>query len=339
MEMILRIQEAAGPWNISWKFLFRVTAVMLGAAALGFSAGNCEMRYKEKMNVNQRVSVKFSAEEMTEIMPVLPGIRLDLLKFEKITELPGTVKIEMGQSSMNIAAAPEVPASISRTSAEEASVNTFLPEHVLPSESILPPEDILSPEETLPPEEEVPVITTISVSVYGNGGTPEIMNVSVESELFTADMLEVPRRLGKIFNGWYVDENCTVPFDGNITGIESLSLYAGWKEFPGFVCDESGYIINCMGSMEAVLDGVLLIPVSEDCVGIAAGAFDEVAGEVFEIYIPSNITYIAPGAFDNMYNLMHIEVGRDNPAYYSEGGAVYAKDGTEVAYPPGLPRI
>lgn len=72
--------------------------------------------------------------------------------------------------------------------------------------------------------------------------------------------------------------------------------------------------------------------------GIAAGAFDGLAGEAFEVYIPSNITYIDSGAFDNVWSLMHMEVSADNPVYYSAGGAIYNRSGEEVAYPPGLPR-
>ena len=53
---------------------------------------------------------------------------------------------------------------------------------------------------------------------------------------------------------------------------------------------------------------------------------------MIEVYIPSNITYIAPGAFDHLHLLMFIEVAEDNPAYYSEDGILYAADGEIIAY-------
>lgn len=48
---------------------------------------------------------------------------------------------------------------------------------------------------------------------------------------------------------------------------------------------------------------------------------------VEEIYIPANIIYIASGAFENLTNLIYIEVAEDNPVYYSENGELYTKDG------------
>ena len=185
--------------------------------------------------------------------------------------------------------------------------------------------------------EDLPVM--LIVSAYGNGGVPEMTSIRAEADGFTADVLGIPRRLGKIFDGWYMDEACTIPFeDGSASGVEELVLYAGWREFPGFLCDDSGHVIGCTGGPDAVTDGILLIPDSADCVGIAAGACDGLVGEAFEMYIPGNITYIAPGAFDNLWSLMHIEVSPANPVYYSAGGAVYDWNGEEVAYPAGLPR-
>ena len=58
--------------------------------------------------------------------------------------------------------------------------------------------------------------------------------------------------------------------------------------------------------------------------------------DVFELYIPANITYIEEGAFDNLTNLMFIEASGDNPVFYSEKGILYYNDGTVAAYPEGL---
>ena len=45
----------------------------------------------------------------------------------------------------------------------------------------------------------------------------------------------VPFRLGKVFDGWYLDAGCTIPFSGVEEGAEQMELYAGWKELKGVV--------------------------------------------------------------------------------------------------------
>lgn len=61
-----------------------------------------------------------------------------------------------------------------------------------------------------------------------------------------------------------------------------------------------------------------------------AHAFDKLAQMVEEIYIPANITYIAPEAFENLTNLIYIEVAPNNPVYYSVNGELYMKDGDHL---------
>ena len=49
------------------------------------------------------------------------------------------------------------------------------------------------------------------------------------SELIT--LPEQPVREGYIFDGWYLDRDCTVRFDPLIdTVTQSMTLYAGWKQ-------------------------------------------------------------------------------------------------------------
>lgn len=103
----------------------------------------------------------------------------------------------------------------------------------------------------------------------------------------------------------------------------------------GFLLNASGHVTGFIGGPDMVEDGLLCFPVRGGCTGIEAGALDAVKDEVLEIYIPANITYIAPGAFDSLGNLLYIEVDPDNPAYYSDGGIVYRNDGTEAALPRG----
>lgn len=180
---------------------------------------------------------------------------------------------------------------------------------------------------------------TVTVSVYGNGGVPEVSTASVKTVSFTTDTLGIPARPGKLFDGWYTDAECTVPFSGLEEGCTALTLYAGWREFPGFISNDLGHITGCTGSMEAVQDGFLCLPHYENCTGIESGAFDGMEDGLFEIFIPANITYIEEGSFDSLDNLMYIEVSKDNPVYYSESGVLYYADGTEMAYPAGLKRF
>lgn len=142
----------------------------------------------------------------------------------------------------------------------------------------------------------------------------------------------VPFRLGKVFDGWYLDAGCTIPFSGVEEGAEQLELYAGWKELTGFVSDDAGHITSC--AAEGVIqDGILALPSDAVCTGIESGALTAVADQVTEIYIPSNITYIEEGAFENLPNLMYIETAAGNPNYYSEGGILYTVAGEMVACP------
>ena len=118
-------------------------------------------------------------------------------------------------------------------------------------------------------------------------------------------------------------------------GAEQLELYAGWKELTGFVSDDAGHITSC--AAEGVIqDGILALPSDAVCTGIESGALTAVADQVTEIYIPSNITYIEEGAFENLPNLMYIETAAGNPNYYSEGGILYTVAGEMVPVRRGM---
>lgn len=183
-------------------------------------------------------------------------------------------------------------------------------------------------------EEKAPV-AYVTVSAYGNGGIPEVAEIYTEVNSFTLDSLAIPERLGKLFDGWYLDEACSVPFTEMEEGAEYLTLYAGWKDFPGFLSNDMGYITGYTGGAETILDGFFCVPDYENCIGITKDAFGGMEESIFEIYIPGNITYIEDGALDCLDNLLYIEVSGDNPAYYSEKGILYYRDGGEAAYPAG----
>lgn len=183
-----------------------------------------------------------------------------------------------------------------------------------------------------PPEAKPAKIT---VTVYGNGGAPEVLeNIFPVSE-FTAELLGTPKRPGKLFAGWYKDAEGTIPFEGLREGETSLELYAHWSEFPGFLSNDLGHIIACTGEEEAVFGGLLVLPSHESCTGVERGAFDGQVDLITDVYIPANITYIESGVFDGLTDLMYIQVEESNPVYSSIKGILYDKAGNVIAYPAG----
>lgn len=177
--------------------------------------------------------------------------------------------------------------------------------------------------------EPTPAPTVLTIHLYGNGGEPSMTTMTGSTAAISSEDWSVPFKLGKVFDGWYLDAGCTIPFGGVEEGVEMLELYAGWRELEGVVCNDTGHIISC----GTVVDGILALPSNAACTGIESGALAEIAGEISEIYIPANIGYIAPGAFDGLPGLMYIEVAAGNPNYYSEGGVLYTADGEVVAAP------
>ena len=178
-----------------------------------------------------------------------------------------------------------------------------------------------------PTTEETGTPILWEVTCYGNGGFPAAASYSFDADSFAGDELSVPVYEGKIFTGWYEDEACTIPFDRAEGEKRKLTLYAGWKT-ETYMLSDRGYLIDC--GPELVTDGLLLLPSDGSCTGVEAHAFDKLAQMVEEIYIPANITYIAPEAFENLTNLIYIEVAPNNPVYYSVNGELYMKDGDHL---------
>lgn len=196
------------------------------------------------------------------------------------------------------------------------------------SDTVTPPSTdatIVSPNNTVTEEAKTPVLW--EVTCYGNGGVPALASYSFDETSFTGNDLDVPTYEGKIFTGWYVDEACTIPFDRAEGEKRKLTLYAGWKT-KGYALSDRGYLMDC--GPEMVSDGLLLLPSDGACTGVEDHAFDKLAQMIEEIYIPANITYIASGVFENLTNLIYIEVSPDNPVYYSVNGELYTKDGDNL---------
>lgn len=202
-----------------------------------------------------------------------------------------------------------------------AAVNTAVDTVTVPSENA----GVGEMENPTTEENGTPILW--EVTCYGNGGFPAAASYSFDADSFAGDELSVPVYEGKIFTGWYVDEACTIPFDRAEGEKRKLTLYAGWKT-ETYMLSDRGYLIDC--GPEMLSDGLLLLPSDGSCTGVEAHAFDKLAQMVEEIYIPANITYIAPEAFENLTNLIYIEVAEDNPVYYSVNGELYMKDGDHL---------
>lgn len=191
----------------------------------------------------------------------------------------------------------------------------------------------VSEQETVSGEDQTtPVPAVLTIYLHGNGGTPDMTTFTEPLDALSPETWSVPFRLGKVFDGWYLDAGCTIPFSEVEEGVEQLEVYAGWKELAGFVSDDAGHITSCAAE-GAIQDGILALPSDAACTGIESGALAAVAGQVAEIYIPANITYIGEGAFENLPSLMYFEVATGNPNYYSEGGILYTAAGEMVACP------
>lgn len=233
----------------------------------------------------------------------------DLWKYQK----PDVKDKENDEAVLQVAAAPET---------------TVVPEMPLAQESN---GSVTVPDEAAESGQQEIIPTVVTIQLYGNGGEPSVTTLTESVDAFFPEGWNVPFRLGKVFDGWYLDAACMVPFGGIEEGVETLELYAGWKELEGYVCNDAGYVVSCMAG--SISDGILALPSETACVGIESGALAEVAALITEIYIPANISYIAPGALGGLPNLMYIEVAAGNPNYYSEGGILYTAAGKVAAAP------
>lgn len=185
-------------------------------------------------------------------------------------------------------------------------------------------------------EKDLPLVSEISLELYGNGGIPEMLRESCSVDEFDIEKYEQPERLGKLFDGWYIDKNCSIPFETLEENVTSLKLYAGWKEFPGFISNDSGHIIGYSDASKFLGDNLMVLPSYKTCIGIEKDAINGLEEEIYEIYIPANITYIEMEMFDRLPNLLYIQVQSDNPEFYSKNGILYYKSGEIAAIPKGL---
>ena len=102
----------------------------------------------------------------------------------------------------------------------------------------------------------------------------------------------------------------------------------------GFKVNSEG-VIEGYENLDLILcDGMIIFPADERCSGIGEHALDGIPDAV-EVYIPANITFVAPGVLEKIGGLMYIEVAPDNPVYESRDGMLYNKGGELISRPNG----
>lgn len=324
MEIILELVNSEIPESIKRKNLLKSIMLLMALCVL------C-------INVHSQIPAYTGIEKQEKSAKVLPiaegpacvmnetandNLKANFIDFSKINRvIPENNDISMKDKVLPVVSENAIQ---NKHSVEKADIEKVETEKVETSNVEEDKTDIIT-------EKDV----NLKVIVYGNGGIPETIEISSLREEFSVTDIDVPKRPGKVFDGWYVDAACTKPFTKIDETCETLELYAGWTEFPGFISNDSGYITGYTDKNLILRDGFLVLPCHESCLGVEKHAFDELKDEIFEIYITPNIRYIAPGAFDELDQLFFIEAAPDNEMFYSEDGILYHRNGTIAVYPKG----
>ena len=350
MEMVLGLSRSEIDIEEIRKRICYILLAVLLIISLAFTAES----FENVVAVDTKDS--WSVRERADVLPDVAGNSLAIedvltaVNLAKALNLPEeNLLVEAG----SMTAEPAVMSAPAKTASAEATPAVTTPAATAPTvttpeamapDMTAPTENITTPGVTdTPGTTVVPGVTdtpgttdtpgaavipeTLTIHLNGNGGEPALSTMTESMDAVSAEGWSVPFRLGKVFDGWYLDAGCTVPFTGvnpeDYAGTDTavLEVYAGWRELDGFVAGGS------------VIDGIFALPSDAACTGIEAGALSSVAGLITEVYIPANITYIGPGAFDGLGSLMYIEAAPVNPNYYSAGGVLYTMSGEVVAAP------
>ena len=360
MEMVLGLSRSEIDIEEIRKRICYILLAVLLIMSLAFTAesfGNVvAVDTKDSWSVRERADVlpdvagnSLAIEDVLAAVNLAKALNLPeenlLVEAEPMTAEPTVMSAPAKTASAEATPAVTTPAATAPT---VTTPEAMAPDMTAPTENITTPGVTDTPGTTVVPGvTDTPGTTdtpgaavipeTLTIHLNGNGGEPALSTMTESMDAVSAEGWSVPFRLGKVFDGWYLDAGCTVPFTGvnpeEYAGTDTavLEVYAGWRELDGFVCNDAGYIISCAGG--SVIDGIFALPSDAACTGIEAGALSSVAGLITEVYIPANITYIGPGAFDGLGSLMYIEAAPGNPNYYSAGGVLYTMSGEVVAAP------
>ncbi len=328
MELILKVNETIRT-NYPWSKLIFVCVLAVLCAELHV---NVLMSDKMYNHIAYEGNVADTDNKGAVAAEVAETVLTDIRQYSYNLGIKGSVKLENmaledntdeGVKSVEMSAVESAPA--------EASAEKTMPAEVITKE----PAANETITEIVP--EVVPAVPSpqLTVILEGNGGVLKVSEVTCDADEFDLASIEEPKRLGKVFDGWYLDPECVNPFTGVADGTEELKLYAGWKDIPGFLTNDKGHIVGYTDSSIVVVDGLMIFTNCESCVGVENGAFDGLEFEILEVYIPANISYIEEGLLESLPYLMYIEAAPGNSTYYSKGGVLYYHSGEIAAMPGG----
>lgn len=178
-----------------------------------------------------------------------------------------------------------------------------------------------------------------NIAADKNGNNGSVENEKTEPDRITADLNRTEPGSASADNAGAdnagTDNAGTDIADTDNTGIKPITLV---ERFPGFLTDEKGRIAGYTDASKFLKDHLVVFPRNAACTGIEKDALKGLEADIYEIYIPANISYIAEGALDELVNLYFIEAAPGNPRYYSENGILYYRNGEVAVCPNRLKR-
>lgn len=155
----------------------------------------------------------------------------------------------------------------------------------------------------------------------GKYGLRENRDQTQETETITQETV-TDKSVPESITGKITEEPAGEPMTEDLLNLE------------GFKVNSEG-VIEGYENLDLILcDGMIIFPADERCSGIGEHALDGIPDAV-EVYIPANITFVAPGVLEKIGGLMYIEVAPDNPVYESRDGMLYNKGGELISRPNG----
>lgn len=108
---------------------------------------------------------------------------------------------------------------------------------------------------------------------------------------------------------WYTDQECLVAYDTSNPVTESMTLYKKWYNVTsdGTKLEAKGFHISADGNVLYRYDGEeALVEIPSTVTVIAEGAFDDPDGKIRGITLPANIKKIEENAFRNISKIVYI---------------------------------
>lgn len=184
-------------------------------------------------------------------------------------------------------------------------------------------QDVIRPTET---EEIIPEVKGVPEAKDGKAAWASMDSVKTET---------ITQETETITQETVTDKSVPESITGKITGEPAGEpMTEDLLNLEGFKVNSEG-VIEGYENLDLILcDGMIIFPADERCSGIGEHALDGIPDAV-EVYIPANITFVAPGVLEKIGGLMYIEVAPDNPVYESRDGMLYNKGGELISRPNG----